>query len=232
MMSAFHPYVGKPADVRARNMADIYHLPRKTFHTDGRGYQDTEKIPLSPNSAQRIDRRKAASDQLKGKLRTAFKASSPRSEGPTQRRVTFETPPSKRVLSETHPALRQRERPRSGRAGDVTALDHHIAVHGGTTSTIECLPHRLRISKVQRTSGPQQRIEELVRDVGHLNQELSYYKDTRKVLMKLFDSVKASHEALQVAVAEADRELAISEQRYVSYWVPHYDDRTMEENIF
>ena len=50
--------------------------------------------------------------------------------------------------------------------------------------------------------------------------------------MKLFDSVKASHEALQVAMAEADRELAISEQRYLSYWVPHYDDRTVEENIF
>ena len=50
--------------------------------------------------------------------------------------------------------------------------------------------------------------------------------------MKLFDSVKASHEALQIAVVEADRELAISEQRYVSYWVPHYDDRTLEEKIF
>lgn len=50
--------------------------------------------------------------------------------------------------------------------------------------------------------------------------------------MKLCDSVKASHEALQIAVIEADRELAISEQRYVSYWIPHYDNRTIEENIF
>ena len=114
----------------------------------------------------------------------------------------------------------------------MTALDHRIAVHGGTTSTIECLPHRLRISKFQQTPGPQQRIEELVRDVGHLNQELSYYKDTRKVLMKLLTSVKESHEALQAAVVEADRELAISEQRYIRYWVPHYDGRTIEENIF
>ena len=35
--------------------------------------------------------------------------------------------------------------------------------------------------------------------------------------MRLFDSVKASYEALQIAVVEADRELAISEQRYISY---------------
>lgn len=46
--------------------------------------------------------------------------------------------------------------------------------------------------------------------------------------MKLFDSIKAYYEALQIAVIEADRELAISEQRYVSYWVPHYDDRTIK----
>lgn len=216
-------------------MTEIYYLPRKTFidRTDSRGHRETEKSPSSSqNSAQRIARRKAASDQLKGKLRTAFRGSSPRQQSPTQRRVTFQTPPPKREPSETHPALRQRERPRSGRAGDVTALDHRIAVYGGTTSTVECLPHRLRITKVQQTSDPQQRIEELVRDVGHLNQELSYYKDTRKVLMKLFDSVKASHATLQAAVAEADRELAISEQRYVRYWVPHYDDQTIEENIF
>lgn len=216
-------------------MAEIYHLPRKTFidRTDGRSPRDTEQSPSSAlNSAQRIARRKAASDQLKGKLRTAPKEESPRLEDPIQRRVTFRTPPLKREPSETHPALRQRERPRSGRAGDVTALDHHIAAHGGTTSTIECLPHRLRVSKVQRVSGPQQRIEELVRDVGNLNQELSYYKDTRKVLMKLFNSVKASHDALQAAVTEADRELAISEQRYVRFWIPHYDDRILEESIF
>lgn len=114
----------------------------------------------------------------------------------------------------------------------MTALDHQIAVHGGMTSTIECLPHRLRISKVQRTSGPQQRIEGLVLGVGHLKPVLSYYKDIRKAFMKLFDSVKASYKTLQVAVAEADRKLAISEQRYVKYWIPYYDDPTIEGNIF
>lgn len=215
-------------------MTEIYYLPRKTFtdRTDGRLHQDTEKIPLSPNSAQRIERRKAASDQLKSKLRTAFKAGSPRPEGPTQRRITFQTPPTKRISSETRPPSRPRERPRLGRAEDVTILDHHIAVHGDTTSSLKCLPHRLRISKVQQTSDPQQRIEELIRNVEHLNQELSYYKDTRKVFMKLFNSIKASYKTLQIAVTEADRELAISKQRYISYWVPHYDNRTLEKNIF
>ena len=89
-------------------MAEIYYLPRKTFtdRTDGRLHQNTEKIPLSPNSAQHIDRRKAASDQLKVKLRTAFKVGSPRPEGPTQRRVTFQTPPTKRTPSEARPTLR------------------------------------------------------------------------------------------------------------------------------
>ena len=103
-------------------MAEIYCLSRKTFidRTDNRLHQNTEKIPLSPNSTQHIDRRKAASDQLKVKLRTAFKAGSPRPEGPTQRRVTCQTPPTKRTPSEARPALRQCERPRSGRAEDVS----------------------------------------------------------------------------------------------------------------
>ncbi len=54
---AFHPRVRWQTGglVRARNMAEIYYLPRKTFtdtdRTDGRLHQDTEKIPLSPNSA-------------------------------------------------------------------------------------------------------------------------------------------------------------------------------------
>ena len=153
--------------VRARNMAGIYYISRKTFtdRTDGRLYQDTEKIPLSPNSAQPIDRRKAASDQLKSKLRIVFKAGSPRPEEPTQRRVTFQTPPTKRTSFKTHPASRLRERSRSDRVEDITALDHRIAVHDGTIFSLKCLPNRLRISKVHRTSGPQQRIKELVRDV-------------------------------------------------------------------
>ncbi len=216
-------------------MTEIYYLPQKTFvdRTRGHVHRDVEQFPSSDqDSATRIAGRKAASEQLKGKLRTAFKGSSPRSQGATQRRVTFQTPLPRGGSSGVHPALRQRERPHSGRPQDVTALDHQISIHGGTTSTIECLPHRLRISKVQRISSPQQRIEELVRDVGHLNQEMSYYKDTRKVFIKLFDAVRSSNEALQAAVSEADRELAISEQRYVRYWVPHYDNRVIEENVF
>lgn len=103
-------------------MIEIYYLSRKTFtdRTDNRLYQNIEKILLSPNSTQYIDRRKAAFDQLKVKLRIAFKAGSPRAEGPTQRRVTFQTPPIKRTPSEARPALRQCERSRSGQAEDVS----------------------------------------------------------------------------------------------------------------
>ena len=103
-------------------MAEIYYLLKKTFtnRTDDGLHQNIEKIPLSPSSAQHIDRRKAAIDQLKVKLRTAFKADSSRSEESTQRRVTFQTPPIKRTPFEVRPALRQCERPCSGRAGDVS----------------------------------------------------------------------------------------------------------------
>ena len=43
-------------------------------------------------------------------------------------------------------------------------------------------------------------MEELVRNIEYLNYELPYCKDTGKVLMKLFDSVEAFHEALQIEI--------------------------------
>ena len=65
MMFAFHPRLRWQTSefVREWKMIEIYYLPRKTFtdRTDGRVHQDMEKIPLSPNSALCINRRKVAS---------------------------------------------------------------------------------------------------------------------------------------------------------------------------
>ena len=65
-------------------------------------------------------------------------------------------PQVKRRLSSIRPVFRQR--PASGRAGDVAALDDRIARNGETTSTYEQLPHRLQISKHHRPITPAERI--------------------------------------------------------------------------
>jgi len=167
---------------------------------------------VAPPSPQHKSSRKAASEQLQVKL-CQIERNTVRSQVPRERRVTFQTDPPTRETVEDNPAFRQHERRFSGRAGDVTTIDH-------------------RISKDQQTPNPQQRIEELTKQVGYHNQELAYYKDTRKTLMKLFNSMQGTQHSLQVLLAETDRELAISEQRYIGYWVPQHEKHLREENVF
>lgn len=114
------------------------------------------------------------------------------------------------------PSKGQQQRPPSGRAGDVTALDHKVARHGGTTSTLETLPRRLRTSR-QTSSSPWVRLEEAIRENGYLGQELAYYKDTHEVLMRLYSSIRQSHQEMKDALDEASKGVAISEQRLLNY---------------
>lgn len=49
--------------------------------------------------------------------------------------------------------------------------------------------------------------------------------------MKMLEATKASQHMLQEILTEATRGVAISEQRYVGYWVPQYQSG-YEENVF
>ena len=173
--------------------------------------------------------RKAASQSLRSRIRT--NANLLNSHG-RQRHVTFQRDLPRRDPSSVHPVDRQCERPCPGGIAEMTRIDHDIESYGGLTSTIECLPEQLRISKVQPISGPEQRIEELQRENGRLRQELSYYKDTRKVLMTLLQSTHELQQSLQETLMEASKGVAISEQRYVEYWAGHHNEGNLEENVF
>ena len=189
-----------------------YVLTRTGGHVDGKN--------LLPSS-----KRRKASETLKSTLRTHINGIASQPQG---RHVKFQDSPSTQKPSSVYPAFRQRL---SGLVNEVTEVDHKIARRGGSTSTIECLPYRLRISKVQPLATPQQRIEELQRENGHLRRELIYYKETREVLMKMLEATKASHKRVRDILTEATHGVAISEQRYVGYFAPR-DDNGYEENVF
>lgn len=225
---------------RSSDVGQDSYLPRRTYrppanavdrdHTDRRappGGQD--KSPKSISSEERIAIRKAASEDLKTKLRTNAGGTESHDRA---RHVTFPSELPGRNSSTVHPAYRRSPRPLSGRAADMAPIDHEVEGYGGVTSTIECLPDQLRISKLRPIPSPKQRIEELQRENGHLRRELSYYKDTRKVLMKSFQSIHESHQALHETLTEATRGVAISEQRYIEYWRYHRSEANIKENIF
>jgi len=90
------------------------------------------------------------------------------------------------------------------RAGNIGALDDRIARHGGTTSSYEELPHRLRISKKHQPMTPSERVMELTKTNGFLLQELAYHKDTRAAEMRFLEKATKLRAG---ALADFDRAL-------------------------
>ena len=136
-----------------------------------------------------------------------------------------------------HPIFRQR--PGSGRAGDIGALDDRIARHGGTTSSYEELPHRLRISKKHQPMTPSERVTELTKTNGFLLQELAYHKDTRASEMKFLEKATKFRADIEAALAEFDRALeerskarADAESILLNYWGIDLGDGNIEDSVF
>ena len=119
---------------------------------------------------------------------------------PPKRRVTFQEPTRQQPL--VHPLFRRR--PESPKAGDITPLDHWIARHGGTTSSFEELPHRIKSSKDHQPLTPEERVEELTRGKSFLLQELVYHKETRAAEMRFMKKVTELRAGLEAVLTEFD----------------------------
>ncbi|KAL9032952.1 MAG: hypothetical protein Q9214_007740, partial [Letrouitia sp. 1 TL-2023] len=89
---------------------------------------------------------------------------------------------------------------------------------GGTTSTLENTPGRLRASKSKHPVNQQQWMVELTKDNGNLRQELDCYKKKHQAAVdlhqKAIEAVSIPEEALETF---SQRE-AESEKPLLSYW--------------
>ena len=166
-------------------------LPRSTY---------TVPLIASPN----LNGKSAESRPRESSSQRAFGVGNQANE----RYVTFQLPQSTSRGNIKHSRISQR--PGFSNDYEVTALDHQIGDHGGTTSTLDYLPHRLRLTKEKKPETLKGHIEELTREIGYLRQELAYYKDTRKVLMKFYESIDESHRMIGNALYETAKGVAIS----------------------
>ena len=154
---------------------------------------------------------------------------------PSGLHVTFQEPEREperepgREQALIHPLFRKRHN--SGKAGDVTPLDHRIAQKWGTTSSYEELPHRLEMSKKHKPLTPQERVIELTYEKSFLLQELVYRKDTRAAELKFLEQVTKLRAEIGTILAEFDRildersrERAQAESDLFSYWGIDFDD--------
>jgi hypothetical protein len=118
--------------------------------------------------------------------------------------------------------------PRS-RIPEPKPLDHQILKHGGTTSTLDNLPHRVQKMK-SLPLDLQSRNEELVRENQYLRQEISRLTQVndallalRETFMEVFYSSRTALQTLSDKMATADQELA-------DYWGLRLDE-TQEDDI-
>ena len=107
-----------------------------------------------------------------------------------------------RLLS-MDPVLRPRRT--SGRIEAITAPDHEVARSGGTTSSGSNLPSRLKVYK-QQDPTPQKCIEELTRQIGHLRQELAFYREKEQYSAKFETTVLSASRAYQQKILHSERQ--------------------------
>ena len=119
-----------------------------------------------------------------------------------------------------------------GSPEEITSLDHRIGKTGGTTSSLDLLPTRLKIHKKTGHMTPAQDVYELTRQNGYLQAEVALLKETRSALRDLQAKAKEASAILRGALKEVSEKLAESEQRLVNYWGIHSDDGYEELNAF
>ncbi|KAL6712958.1 hypothetical protein ACLMJK_009513 [Lecanora helva] len=115
---------------------------------------------------------------------------------------------------------------------EIDRLDHRIGSSGGTTSSLELLPHRLKLHKETRDRTPAERIEELQRQNGFLFAEVALLKETRRALRELQAQTEEAFQILQKALSEVKKRLAGSESRLMEYWGIHTEDGSEEIDAF
>ena len=144
-----------------------------------------------------------------------------------ERHVTFDAAPTHRGLAATHPAFRPRQKPPPGQARAATPLD----LQAGGMEAVECLPQRLKISK-HDPAFLQQRLEELTRENGYLQQQLLYHQDTLAIMNSFFESTAQAHYDLQNALEETVRKVRISEERLLDSYGRQPHKAGYEDNVF
>ena len=147
-----------------------------------------------------------------------------------ERYVTFQFSQSTSKKNIKHSRISQR--PDFSNDYEVTTLDHQIEDHEETIFILDYLSHWLRLTKEKKPKTLKEHIEELTKEIEYLRQELAYYKDTRKVLMKFYESMNESHRMIENALYETIKDVAIFEQRLLNYWKIYHNDRNSVNNVF
>lgn len=102
-------------------------------------------------------------------------------------------------------------------------------MHGGTTSTLDNLPHRVQQLK-SLPLDPQSRIEELVRENQYLRQEISRLTQVNDALLALRESFMEVFYCSRTALQTLSDKMATADRELADYWDLRLDE-AQEDDI-
>ena len=108
---------------------------------------------------------------------------------------------------------------------EITSLDARIANAGGTSSRLELQPHRLSETKIRPAKSAAAQLEDLVRENGHLRQEIAFYQESRNAMLAFHDQVLGVYKGLQGALRDLSEKMACAESRIERYWGVTEEDK-------
>ena len=103
---------------------------------------------------------------------------------------------------------------------EVNAIDMRIARLGGTSFTMELQAHRLREVKSQEPESAHEQVKRLLRENGHLRQEIVFYQESRNAMMEFHSRLDEAYRIQRQAFHELSNQMALAEARLEKYWGP------------
>lgn len=100
---------------------------------------------------------------------------------------------------------------------EISPADHEILRRGGTSSSLERLPSRLRRTK-RASMDLQQQLEDLTYEVSYLKAELQWQKESKQALLHFQEDIFRAFHFLDEKLIQVTTRLQDSERRYLNLW--------------
>jgi hypothetical protein len=134
---------------------------------------------------------------------------------------------------------------------EVNKLDHQIGLQNGSTSVLELSPQRVQRGKLNPPLNLSARVEELTRDLGHLRQEIQFYRQCFEILQRLRERAYDVYQQLFLAhyldhdpkrldelithlhhgLEESVRREAKAEKAWMEFWGIDYNEKGREGDL-
>jgi hypothetical protein len=134
---------------------------------------------------------------------------------------------------------------------EVNKLDHQIRLQNGSTSVLQLSPHRVQHGKLNPSLNLSARVEELMRELVHLRQEIQFYEQCFEILQRLREIAYDIYQQLFLAhyldhdsnrldelitqlhhgLEDSVQREAKAEKAWMEFWGINYNEKEVEGEL-